>query len=614
MIADRNHQRLVNLRGGDGAEFTPSWDLKCLLGYHADNITDPSSYAVWSVRTVDTMSKDHTGRIFVGIGSLKSPPDMGYIAVLNQEDWARPCGGPAAADEMPCNRALRDVFPIGRRFPHEIQVAPGPDGPADYVYVAAVDSHDPEVAEGIGALTRYKRKGGAATKMDDSVGGGPQRWTGHWTTNPAAVPSSKTVDGPLLGDGETGVVLGVSAATGALTAYISTNSFWLLNSDKCGPDGHCQGSHRAGIGGVTLAAANATTQQPLFPKYSLEQSLNGTVGFTLRDPSTADALLRGTMLISQGSGGATTLITTLTGAAASLDLSWSTWAFGNGDAVKSSMQGSVAFASRTLDGTAQPVTGVITSRLLGAEQLSASPTGCGSRMAGRWMVQGLPHPVVLEHAAGTPADAFLWNNSLGDWRDDGWLTANGTANDTTVTLQYNRYEPAGCSGVCSPPTPHGCVCVFVGTFDANTCDHFTLNHARWTRMGAPAPRQAINFTAGPQTSATIVSTVLTSLTTNSAPPLPLAVNANQAADVAALSAQAKKFWSSFWSKSSVSLPTRPELERFWFSAQYLMGMASRLGRVAPGLWGPWVSTDAPAWCGGCKSLDVLEFVCALQSR
>ena len=154
-----------------------------------------------------------------------------------------------------------------------------------------------------------------------------------------------------------------------------------------------------------------------------------------------------------------------------MDLSWSTWAFGNGEAVKSGKQDGVAFASRTLDGTAQPVTGVITSRLLGAEQLSASPTDCGSRMAGRWMVQGLPHPVVLEHEAGTPADAFLWNNSLGDWRDDGWLTANGTANDTAVTLQYNRYEPAGCSGVCSPPTPHGCVCVFVGKFDANTCDH-----------------------------------------------------------------------------------------------------------------------------------------------
>ena len=129
-------------------------------------------------------------------------------------------------------------------------------------------------------------------------------------------------------------------------------------------------------------------------------------------------------------------------------------------------------------------------------------------------------------------------------------------------------------------------------------------------MGAPAPRQAINFTVDPRTSATIVSTVLTSLTTNSAPPLPPAVKANQAADVAALSAQATKFWSSFWSKSSVSLPTRPELERFWFSAQYLMGMASRAVRIAPGLWGPWVSTDAPAWCGGCKSLKRRRILCA----
>ena len=37
---------------------------------------------------------------------------------------------------------------------------------------------------------------------------GPADWPGTWDSNPSAVPSSKTVDGPLLGDGETGVVLG----------------------------------------------------------------------------------------------------------------------------------------------------------------------------------------------------------------------------------------------------------------------------------------------------------------------------------------------------------------------------------------------------------------------
>eukprot|EP01043_Picozoa_sp_COSAG02_P024426 COSAG02_NODE_1333_length_13206_cov_221.257801_18_plen_101_part_00 len=94
-------------------------------------------------------------------GSLKSPPEMGFVSVLNLEDWNRPCGGPSAADMPPCRKnsgQIRTVFEIGRRFPHEIEVASSLDGadPAEYVYVASVDSHDPEVAPGIGALTRYK--------------------------------------------------------------------------------------------------------------------------------------------------------------------------------------------------------------------------------------------------------------------------------------------------------------------------------------------------------------------------------------------------------------------------------------------------------------------------
>ena len=82
-VADRNHQRVVQLAGGagpevGGGEFTPAWDLECLLGYHYDNISDPSSYAVWSVRTANTMGKDHTGKLFVGIvscrGRRRRPP------------------------------------------------------------------------------------------------------------------------------------------------------------------------------------------------------------------------------------------------------------------------------------------------------------------------------------------------------------------------------------------------------------------------------------------------------------------------------------------------------------------------------------------------------------
>ena len=51
-----------------------------------------------------------------------------------------------------------DVFEIGKRFPHEIEVASSDDGvnPAEYVYVASVDAKDAGVAPGIGALVRYK--------------------------------------------------------------------------------------------------------------------------------------------------------------------------------------------------------------------------------------------------------------------------------------------------------------------------------------------------------------------------------------------------------------------------------------------------------------------------
>ena len=104
----------------------------------------------------------------------------------------------------------------------------------------------------VAMVTSARRQpGGAGAGGTASTGGGAARWTGHWSTNPAAVPSSKTVHGPLLGDGETGAVLGVSAATGSLTAFLSANSFWLLNTDQCDSQGHCEGSHRAGIGGVT---------------------------------------------------------------------------------------------------------------------------------------------------------------------------------------------------------------------------------------------------------------------------------------------------------------------------------------------------------------------------
>lgn len=68
---------------------------------------------------------------------------------------------------------------------------------------------------------------------------------------------------------------------------------------------------------------------------------------------------------------------------------------------------------------------------------------------------------------------------------------------------------------------------------------------------------------------------------------------------------ASEFWSTYWERSSISLPQSPEVERYWFGAQYgvaTMTASSRMmeltnGRAPPsGLYGPWVTTDSPAWC------------------
>ncbi len=46
------------------------------------------------------------------------------------------------------------------------------------------------------------------------------------------------------------------------------------------------------------------------------------------------------------------------------------------------------------------------------------------------------------------------------------------------------------------------------------------------------------------------------------------------------------WWNSYWSASCVSLPTSdpfPLLQKYWYGAQYLLGISSRAGKIPPGL-------------------------------
>ena len=65
-----------------------------------------------------------------------------------------------------------------------------------------------------------------------------------------------------------------------------------------------------------------------------------------------------------------------------------------------------------------------------------------------------------------------------------------------------------------------------------------------------------------------------------------------------------QFWSEFWSRSAISLPSSPAVERYWYDANYITAsMApSNPELPPPGLFGPWVTNDNPAF-GGDYTLD-----------
>jgi hypothetical protein len=118
-------------------------------------------------------------------------------------------------------------------------------------------------------------------------------------------------------------------------------------------------------------------------------------------------------------------------------------------------------------------------------------------------------------------------------------------------------------------------------------------------IGAPGAINdgAIEFSLQPGAEAYIVTPVLSDL----AAPEHLRA-AEQRADeidikaIAELRNSHRGWWKNFWSKSSVQIDD-PLVEKFYYSSLYISASAMRDGKVFPGLYGPWVTTDHPSWNG-----------------
>jgi alpha-L-fucosidase 2 len=109
---------------------------------------------------------------------------------------------------------------------------------------------------------------------------------------------------------------------------------------------------------------------------------------------------------------------------------------------------------------------------------------------------------------------------------------------------------------------------------------------------------ARTFTLKPGASASVITAILSDLDVQEKNPL---VEAK--AQVAAVTAESLKsktdahraWWHKFWGRSFVEIPDKV-IEQHWYSAHYVMASCSRAGKVAPGLWGNWI-TGKPAWHG-----------------
>jgi alpha-L-fucosidase 2 len=109
--------------------------------------------------------------------------------------------------------------------------------------------------------------------------------------------------------------------------------------------------------------------------------------------------------------------------------------------------------------------------------------------------------------------------------------------------------------------------------------------------------EGLQFTIRPGEAAALVSVIRSDLDDKDF----LAAAKKRAAELTpseidAASTRHLAWWSNFWQQSFIEIPDK-EIERHWYAGLYVMASCSREGKVAPGLWGNWITTDRPAWHG-----------------
>ena len=362
----------------------------------------------------------------------------------------------------------------------------------------------------------------------------------RFSTFPPGTPSTTFPDGPFLGNGATGVVVG--GAPGTITLYFALSGFW---------------SSGYGHNSSMPPLAEGPLSFPGCPS----NNCSITVGLTL-----ATVTLQSEALAAKGASWAATL--DLAGARADVAL-----AAPGGFALNLT-----CFVSATTLLTVVEV-----------QNVGTAPLPINFTLAANGNMLNVPIASGCLDAAGGPAACPAPGGAA---LPGAWVTKDANppgaqvAIPITAALTARTLRSAGLSAASTSPYAA------------------TVPHTPWTGGPAVATATtgtATALTIAPGGGFTRALCAAASRDPGVAPASPLQfalakVAAVAAADLPQLAAAHRAWWAAFFARSSVTLdPAASATEAFWWTSVYAMGAGSRAGGVVMDLWSPWRTTDYSAW-------------------
>ena len=429
---------------------------------------------------------------------------------------------------------------------------------------------------------------------------------GVFTQPPRQVPTRGMPDGPLLGNGDVGVTL--AGPPEAQVFYIGKNDFWTRHPG----DAKVINVGRVELRIPALQDASYRQEQDL-----ARAEVRGTFtksGVTVRTRSWMDAHTNLLLTELQCEGNEPVDVSVRAASGASSDVP--------GQVADNDRPATVG---RELHGGGRwyfdgELAGVIVTNAVLSGEVRAQPAKPerydGKATWREWVVPRMSKAVSVAawiRIAGTSKEANYivskgeWNQAYSLGLSNGRLrwAINGTVVQTEQPLELGQWL------------------YVVGTFDGQRmCAYVDGQLAasrgssvatsdRFSRKADDLPGQprevavmlravganGLDFVLKPRTPVTLATSILSDLDAkHPAATAKELVAGLTPAGIAALSAQHRAWWTDFWARSFIEIPD-PEIEKRWYAALYVMGSCSRPGKVAPGLWGNWLTTDQPNWHG-----------------